>query len=646
MTRLAIIGMGRGGSLLLSLFKRYKDIDIVGVADKNEDAPGLKKARSEGIITKTDLKELIEIADLDMVVDTTGDPNVPTEIKNIKPSIEILGGVSSRLLWGLIEEHKDREKEVKETLREQKRLYDIGILLSSVEKIDVALDIIVDNAMKLTRSPAGSIVLYQEERNEMSLKIAKGLSPRFSEKPTWKIRHGGMIEDILKQRSPTHIPDIRKEPSFASPVRDREGIRSLIATPLVADDKILGIIYVYDFKPRVFSEKEISILSLFSTQASFALAKIQLMEELEERFQARTVELRENRSKLEAMISGMYEGVIFCDKDNRISIFNEVAERLLKIKKKGKIRSSIKDCHSPSLLEKVMLLIDDFRFGRKRSYSIEKRINDQILLCNFASIMHDKTYLGTLMVFRDVTEEKNLHKRLIEVEKMATLGEVTSTIAHEIRNPLVSVGGFTRRLHNMIIKQPSYKRYRRYTELIIKEVDRLEEMLRNVVDYSRELEFNLSSRDINELISKKISLMSDLFKEKRIKSKIDLYPNLPNVYIDQDNITQVFINIISNSIHAMPNGGILSIRTLPLKKDDIDKGVSIEISDTGGGIPPDIEHNVFNPFFTTKDKRIGLGLPLTKKIIDSLGGSIELTNKIGKGLTVVIKLPTKGTRGL
>jgi signal transduction histidine kinase len=229
---------------------------------------------------------------------------------------------------------------------------------------------------------------------------------------------------------------------------------------------------------------------------------------------------------------------------------------------------------------------------------------------------------------------------------MATLGEVTSTIAHEIRNPLVSVGGFTRRLHNMIIKQPSYKRYRRYTELIIKEVDRLEEMIRNVVDYSRELEFNLSSRDINELISKKISLMSDLFKDKKIKLKVDLYPNLPNVYIDEDNITQVFINIISNSIHAMPNGGTLRISTLPLKKDDIDKGVSIEISDTGGGIPPDIEHNVFNPFFTTKDKRIGLGLPLTKKIIDSLGGSIELTNKIGKGLTVVIKLPTKGARGL
>ena len=164
-------------------------------------------------------------------------------------------------------------------------------------------------------------------------------------------------------------------------------------------------------------------------------------------------------------------------------------------------------------------------------------------------------------------------------------------------------------------------------------------MLRNVLDYSREIELKLSSRNINELISNKISLMSDLFKDKKIELKVDLYPDLPNVYVDKDNITQVFINIISNSIHAMPDGGTLNIRTLPLKKKDIYKGVCIEISDTGGGIPPDVEHNVFNPFFTTKDKRIGLGLPLAKKIVDYLGGSIELINKIGEGLTVIIKLP-------
>ncbi|MFV1951568.1 MAG: ATP-binding protein [Nitrospinota bacterium] len=637
MTRVAIIGMGRGGSLLLSLFKRYTDINIVGVADKDEGAPGLKKAQSEGIIAKTDLKELIETCDLDMVVDTTGDPKVPEEIKRIKSSLEVLGGVSSRLLRGLIEEHKNRERDIKETLAEQKRLYDIGIDLSSVEKIDVALNIIVDNAMYLTKSPAGSIVLYQEEKNEMNLRLAKGVSPEFSENPIWKIRQGGMIEHILKQRSPTHIPDISKEPSFPSSARDREGIISLIATPLVADSKIIGIIYVYDFIPRVFSEKEISILSLFSTQASFALAKIQFMEELEEKFEIRTAELSENRSRLESMIRGMSDGVIFCDKDNRISIFNEAATKILKMKREEKIGSDIKECHSPSLTKQVMLLIDDFRSGRKKSYTTEKEINDQSLLCDFAPIMHENTYLGTVMVFRDVTEEKNLQERLIEVERMATLGEVTSTIAHEIRNPLVSIGGFTRRLHNMMADEPSY---RRYTELIIKEVDRLEEMLRNVLDYSRELELKLSSRNVNELISHKISLMSDLFKDKKIELKIDLYPDLPNVYVDEENITQVFINIISNSIHAMPDGGTLSIRTLPLKKKDIHKGVSIEIGDTGGGISPDVEHNVFNPFFTTKDKRIGLGLPLAKKIVDYLGGSIELINKIGEGLTVIIKLPT------
>ena len=162
MTRVAIIGMGRGGSLLLSLFKGNKDIDIVGVADKDEEAPGLKQAQLEGIITETNIKKLIEIGNLDMVIDTTGDLKVPDKIKRIKPSLEILGGVSSRLLWGLIEEHKNREKDIKDTLAEQKTLYDIGITLSSVEKIDVALNIIVDNAMKLTKSPAGSIVLYQE----------------------------------------------------------------------------------------------------------------------------------------------------------------------------------------------------------------------------------------------------------------------------------------------------------------------------------------------------------------------------------------------------------------------------------------------------------------------------------------------------
>ncbi|MDI6800119.1 MAG: diguanylate cyclase [Actinomycetota bacterium] len=167
-----------------------------------------------------------------------------------------------------------------EGIKELTTLINIGKFLSSSLDLDETLNIILDTAIAEAGTSAGSVALYDEEEDELTLKAAKGFSKSFIKKThKWRLRPGGMTEAIVKNKKTFVIEDVSKEFVFTNPIGIDEGIAALIAVPLVTEDNVIGVLYVDDFKPRKFTESEVRMVSLFATQAAIAIANAQLHEQ-------------------------------------------------------------------------------------------------------------------------------------------------------------------------------------------------------------------------------------------------------------------------------------------------------------------------------------------------------------------------------
>lgn len=277
-----IVGGGSGGTALLPILHEYPEIEVVGVADIRDDAPGVLLAKKLGIPTENRYCALLEQVDVDIVIDVSGNRSVSEDLcaRMARKPVELIEGISANLLFKLIDERRTREKEALDRLKEQEALYRIGIMLTSSESEDKLLSTILDCATSLTHTPAGSIALYDDSEGRMELVATRGFSKSIPLKNTWEIRGGGLTEYILNENVVVTIKDLEKFEKVPVDELLKEGLRSLIATPLVADRRIIGILYVDDFVPRDFSAKEESILSLLATQAAIAIGKMQLYEKM------------------------------------------------------------------------------------------------------------------------------------------------------------------------------------------------------------------------------------------------------------------------------------------------------------------------------------------------------------------------------
>lgn len=233
------------------------------------------------------------------------------------------------------------------------------------------------------------------------------------------------------------------------------------------------------------------------------------------------------------------------------------------------------------------------------------------------------------------TQLLQTQNRLIQSEKLAALGEVVAAITHEIKNPLVSIGGFARRLDRNIQENSPEKKYMR---IILKEVRRLENILNETLAFSKEATAPYAYHDLNRIIEETLSILDSEFQERNIQVKKDLDPHLPPLFSDPQQMKQVFLNLFVNAMQAMGQDGQLLVKTSMLSRD-ARNGVQIEVGDTGGGIPLEILDNIFNPFFTTKQDGTGLGLSIAHKIITQHGGEIEVINRQGTGATFLIRFP-------
>ena len=232
---------------------------------------------------------------------------------------------------------------------------------------------------------------------------------------------------------------------------------------------------------------------------------------------------------------------------------------------------------------------------------------------------------------------REAQERLIQQERMAALGHMATSMAHEIRNPLVSIGGFARRLRDKLSTDEQAKKY---AEIIYQEVSRLERILQEILAFAKEAPPSFVSTDIDKVIEDVMFLFRENLSSKNIRIVSELSGELPLISADPQQMKQVFINLFANAEQAMEGrGGCLCVATR--LSEETPPEVHIEISDTGSGIQPDILANIFNPFFTTKSSGTGLGLAIVHRIIDNHNGIINVKNRPEGGATFLIGLPVK-----
>jgi len=245
--------------------------------------------------------------------------------------------------------------------------------------------------------------------------------------------------------------------------------------------------------------------------------------------------------------------------------------------------------------------------------------------------------------FRSLTEEViSSREHLVQAEKLSALGRLTANVAHEIRNPLTSIGGFARRLKKKLSSGTSE---REYADIISSEVESLERILKNVLTYSRETRLALEAHDLNAVVLESLAIYEDKCREQAIDIRVET-GSLKKVMVDRIQVKEAVNNLVSNALDAMPEGGTLTVSTLEVTLRNMPYAL-IQVADTGKGIPQDKVHMIFEPFFTTKilGRGTGLGLPICKKIMEDHGGFIRVESTVGSGSVFSLYFPYAKTSG-
>lgn len=343
----------------------------------------------------------------------------------------------------------------------------------------------------------------------------------------------------------------------------------------------------------------------------------------------------------ENILRSVASGVITFDREGKIMTFNPAAEIILSKRSEDAIGNICEDVFGKdNPITKIQMESLERAEGIARmETTVEKSYGEKIWLGLNTSLLKDNNgrLIGLILVFSDLTEIKHLQAQMELKERFALLGEMSAGIAHELRNPMGAIAGFSKLLSKKLGNGDERKPI---ADAIEKEIDGMNRVINELLNFTKPTDLNLSKVELKPLIEDSLSsIQLNSVKYNLISGKI------PDIDADDVLLKQVFINLFQNAIDAMPEGGELKIvLNIKPQTETQRQEAEIEISDTGTGIPEDKLKKIFHPFFTTKKNGTGLGLSLVQKIILYHGGKVEVESKKGKGTTFRIGLPVNHHR--
>jgi len=382
-------------------------------------------------------------------------------------------------------------------------------------------------------------------------------------------------------------------------------------------------------------------------------------------------ETSEPKVDYETLLKALVEGVCLCDLDGRILFANKVLIELAGTKDDeviGKPVSGLFARESRQAVDEALTQVSTKRTIKSIEANAATSNGVTLPVSVGCSLLKpnegDKPLI--LVSLRDLSREKKLseelsrtqsesesllaeldeayrqlkgaQEELVRRERLAASGELAAGVAHEIRNPLSIIAMSIQYLHSKL--SPGHT-FREFTSAIIKKVERLEKITTQLISYGRPRELKLEARDVRRNINQVLRLASPKCEAQGVKIVRRFDRKLPKVTCDHDLMDQVFTNLVTNAVEAMPKRGVLTIETR-FDADEVKNQAVIVLSDTGHGVPPKAQAQLFKPFFTTKRNGTGLGLAISRRIIDHHHGVIACTSKTRgsqRGTIFTIRLP-------
>ena len=563
---------------------------------------------------------------------------------------------------------------------------------------DTALDLVIE----LEKVDMAAIYLVDESSNTAVLKAHRNFPPEYVKKASVIPHPAGITWKVINSGRILNIDDIHKVKEIG-PAGKKAGFHGILGVPILLEGKAIGVIWFARYEEETLTRSEVELLSTIGSQISIAMARAKQTRELGERNENLSIlsaivekvhgsaDLRLIYETFLEMVGGMKMIDIVCvymvegRGDSREAVLHiqqglppeciEKAGRIpppkgitWKVIESGEMFYYNGMSPDPCPVEPVGVAFNSrivlslplkhrgqtigvIHFTRKERGLFERYQLDVL----YSLGNQIGTAVSKAKMFEEGAERakelealyhdlKTTQDQLIQNEKLASLGQLVSSIAHEINNPLTPILGYSQ----MLIAAPETDadKRQRFIEVIHNSADKVRKIVENLLSFARKDKPRREYVDINEVIRSAVEFRHYQLELENIKVVMNLDPGLPKTMADSTQIDQVYTNLILNACHAINgasvSGGSITIQTRKGMRDDIET----VISDTGPGIPGDIVRRIFDPFFTTKPPGVGtgLGLSVSYGIMKEHDGEISVESEPGNGASFTVRLPVRDYR--
>ena len=558
--------------------------------------------------------------------------------------------------------------------KEINALLEISKAIASGLYLEDVLRLIVTVTANLMDSKICSLWILDEKDQKLNLKATQSISEEYLKERSLAIGEG-VVGHVAVSNQSMAIPNVLEEPLYKEKeLAKKEGLVSMLSVPMCIKDRVIGVINCYTSYPHSFSKSEEEMLATVANQAALCIENSGLMETLDIQEilrlvlegltkhigfdRARLYLINEKKNLLECkMAVGIDEdrikGITLplgpADSVVGRSIFEKQPFIIQDASTDPRVNPTLKEKFNLHSLLVIPLLVKEKALGAiaadfvDPSKNITKEALESVMV--FAQqaglAIHNAFMYQELKTFSQQMEEKiqkttaDLRKteaQLIRSEKLAALGQLAAGIAHEIRNPLTSINIL---IHSLTENFPPEDSPREDLKVIEEEIDRINEILDRFLRFAKPAPPLLERTEVASIFEETLQLIRPRMEKQRVHVQKE-FEGLPIILMDREQIKQVALNLLLNAVQAMPRGGTLMLRGQNSRDG---QWIKISIQDSGIGIPDEDMNKLFDPFFSTREGGIGLGLSIAHRIIDQHHGKIEVESALGKGTLFTLWLP-------
>jgi PAS domain S-box-containing protein len=360
-------------------------------------------------------------------------------------------------------------------------------------------------------------------------------------------------------------------------------------------------------------------------------------------YRAMTQTFERVKGLMRNILESIPTGVLTLDRRGAVSSLNGAAERLLSLRATAAVGRRLGELDTPrDLVQWIEASRDGTRLVHETDLVLELEGGRRVTVRASASELRDDTGNadGLVILLRDVTEVSRLETQLRRADKLAALGTLSAGVAHEVKNPLHAL---TLNLHllekEIAAGRGSSPQGAEYLAILRSEIQRIHRIVENFLRFSKPAIPEIKPIDLHALLERVLGLVAFEAAEHRVTIDTAFEASLPSVFGDEGQLSQVFLNLTMNALQAMPDGGVLVVGTR------FDRGwAEVAVKDTGDGIQAEAVPHIFDPYYTTRLRGVGLGLAIAHRIVEGHRGSIDVESEVGKGTTLTVRLPVEPLR--